>query len=134
MLNTKTRRLFLGLAASVALAGCFKVGQGLPPDAPPYVKAMPNAGQITTVDVAGLKSVTYPTTASVDDALAFYRDLAAANQLPEGQAPSTAAAEGQKSAAFGDPNSPNYMVVIARPQPPGTLVVVTYKPPPKTGG
>jgi hypothetical protein len=128
----QTRRLFIGLAAALALGGCFKVGRGLPADAPPYVKALPDAANIVSVDVAGMKSVTYQTGSSVDDDLAFYRNLASANQLPEGPVPSTTpGVAGQKSAAFGDPNSPNYMIVLARPRTPGSAVVLTYKLPAK---
>jgi hypothetical protein len=127
------RSLFLGIATALALSGCFKVSNALPADAPSFVKLYPGSAQVVTVDVAGMKSVVYQAPSAAPDAvLTFYRTQAAAEQMPEQAAPPQANAPAdQKQAVFGDPSGAKFLVVVARPQGTGTMVSLTYKPPPK---
>jgi len=126
------RRVFLALAASLALAGCFKVSNSLPADAPAYVRTYPGAAQIITVDVAGMKAVAFKAAATPDEVLAYYRTQAHTDGMAESAAPPQAGAKpGQKAVVFGDPNTPKFLVVTVQPQEQGTMVSLTYKPPAK---
>ena len=132
-ISSNKRSLFLGLAAALALSGCFKVSNTLPADAPSFVKLYPGSAQVVTVDLAGMKSVVYQAPAAAPDAvISFYRTQAATDQMAEQAAPPQANAPAdQKQAVFGDPSGDKFLVVVARPQGTGTMVSLTYKPPPK---
>jgi hypothetical protein len=124
----------LGLAASLALAGCFKVGNSVPADAPSYVKVYPGAPQVVTVDVAGMKMVTFEAAASPDQVIQFYRDDAASAGLTENtQAEAANKNANQRTLAYGDPNSDKFLIVVVQAHNTGSMVNVTYKPPAKAG-
>ena len=110
-------------------SACIKVSNSLPADAPSYIKLYPGAAQVVLVDVAGMKSATYQSNGKIDAVMAFYRAQAASEQMPEGRVPPQANAPAdQQSAVFGDPATQKFLVVVARPHEPGTMVNLTYKP------
>jgi hypothetical protein len=135
-LKTKSG-LALLLAAALTLGGCFKISNGLPPDAPAYVKVYPGATGVMSIDAGIMKSVTFQAPDTPATVMLFYRSQAAAAQMPESQSPNqTNAPAGQESAVFGDPKDNGaFMVVAARPQPQGqgSTVSLMYKPAPKAG-
>ena len=135
MNGRKMRHVALGLAASLALAGCFKVGNSVPADAPSYVKVYPGAPQVVTVDVAGMKMVTFEAAASPDQVIQFYRDDAASAGLVENTQAEAQASKNpsQRVLAYGEPNTDKFFMVVVQTHNTGSMVNVTYKPPAKAG-
>ena len=125
-------KLIVALAAVALLGGCIKMDKTPPKDLPAYVQVYPGAGQVMSLNVAGMSALAFQAPAKPDDVISFYRNQAAANGLPESAAPASAnAATGQQQATFGDPASDRLLVVVVRPQGDGSMVSLTYKAPAK---
>jgi hypothetical protein len=127
------KKLFTALtvAVAVAMGGCVKLSSAPPTDLPNYVKIMPGAQQLGTMDMGLMKGEMFQTTSSPDDVIAFYRAQAQAAGLPEqpGQAGTDPT---KKQATFADANAARMLTVVAQTQNGATMVTLAYRPAPKS--
>src|SRR5258707_15665479 len=113
------KTMIVGLAAvALLVGGCMKVGNAPPKDLPAYVQVYPGAAQVVSMNVGPMSALAFQASAKPDEVIAFYRDLAKTNDLPETQAPAQANAPAdQRQAVFGEPAGGRMLVVVARPHP-----------------
>src|SRR5579872_7301062 len=121
-----------GLATAAALAatgGCIKMDKNPPKDLPSYVKLYPGAQPEATMSMGPLSMEMETTADAPDTVMAFYRNQAAADGLVEKpvSAPANATA-GQMQTQFSDASGDKTLIVLVKPQNPGTLVSLTYRP------
>jgi hypothetical protein len=117
----------LAVTAAVALGGCVKLSSTPPTDLPPYVKLMPGAQQMGTMDMGVMKGELFQTTSSLDDVVAFYRAQAQADGLPEQPNQATSAAD-KRQVMFADPTATRMLTVVAQTQNGATMVTLAYRP------
>jgi hypothetical protein len=117
------------LASLALLGGCVKMDKNPPKDLPDYVQLYPGAQPMMNMNMGVLSAEVETTTDTPDTVMAYYRTQAAANGLIEKPAAAPAnATAGQEQAQFADTTGTKILVVIAKPQSPGTMVTLTYKP------
>ncbi len=122
----------LGLAALAALGllgGCLKIDKNPPKDLPSYVKLYPGAQPTATMSMGPMTSELETTTDPPETVIAYYRTQAAADGLTEKTVAAPAnASPGQMQTTFSDATGDKMLIVLAKPQNPGTLVSLTYRP------
>lgn len=123
------KQWIVALAAVGLLGGCVKMDKNPPKDLPSYVKLYPGATPTATMSLGPLTSEMETTTDAPQTVIDYYRSQAAADGLTEKQvnAPANASA-GQMQTQFSDATGDKMLIVLARPQSPGTLVSLTYRP------
>ena len=123
------KQWIVALAAVALLGGCIKMDKNPPKDLPSYVKLYPGGQPTATMSMGPLSSEIETTTDSPQAVIDIYRTQAAADGLDEKQVTAPASASpGQLQAQFSDAAGEKMLVVLARPQNPGTLVSLTYRP------
>ena len=125
------KKLILGFAAvasAAALSGCIKMDKTPPKNLPAYVKLYPGSTQVMNMTMGGVTADAFTTPDSPDTVIAFYRTQATSDGLTETQTPSKTTSPDQKQVAFTDPSG-KLLVVIAKPQAPGSMVSLTWKTP-----
>ena len=117
------------LAVVALIGGCVKMDKNPPKDLPSYVTLYPGAQPTATMSLGPLSSEMETTTDSPQTVIDYYRTQAAANGLTEKpvNAPANASA-GQMQVQFSDATGDKMLIVLARPQNPGTMVSLTYRP------
>jgi hypothetical protein len=91
------------------------------------VKLYPGAQPMMTMNMGVLSSEVETTTDTPDTVMAYYRNEAAANGLTE-KAMAPPAKPGQLQTQFTDATGAKILVVTAQPQPPGTMLSLSYRP------
>ena len=124
--------LILGIAAiasAAALGGCVKMDKNPPKDLPGYVRLYPGAQPTATMSMGPLSTEMETTTDAPAAVMTFYRSQAAADGLVEKPVSTPAnASAGQLQTQFSDAAGDKMLIVLVRPQPPGTLLSLTYRP------
>ena len=120
----------LGAAAALAaLGGCVKMDKNPPKDLPGYVRLYPGAQPTATMSMGPLSTEMETTTDAPAAVMTFYRSQAAADGLVEKPVSTPAnASAGQLQTQFSDAAGDKMLIVLVRPQPPGTLLSLTYRP------
>jgi hypothetical protein len=117
----------LAIAATLSVGACVKLSNAPPTDLPAYVKIMPGAQQLGTMDMGVMKGEMFQTTSSLDDVVAFYRTQAQADGLPE-QPTQGATDPSKRQATFSDGGATRMLTVVAQTQNGGTMVTLAYRP------
>jgi hypothetical protein len=119
----------VALVAMALLGGCVKMDKNPPKDLPDYVKLYPGAQPTATMSMGPLSTEMEATTDAPETVMAFYRSQAAADGLTEKPVSAPAnASSGQLQTQFTDATGDKTLIVLVRPQTPGTLVSLTYRP------
>jgi hypothetical protein len=100
-----------------------------PKDLPGYVKLYPGAQPTATMSMGPLSTEMETTADTPEAVMAFYRSQAAADGLVEKPVSAPAnASPGQVQTTFSDASGDKTLIVLVRPQNPGTLLSLTYRP------
>jgi hypothetical protein len=117
------------VAALTVVGGCVKMDKNPPKDLPGYVKLYPGAQPTATMSMGPLSTEMETTADAPETVMAFYRSQAAADGLVEKPVNAPAnAAPGQVQTTFSDATGDKTLIVLVRPQSPGTLLSLTYRP------
>jgi hypothetical protein len=123
------KKWIAALAAVALVGGCVKMDKNPPKDLPDYVKLYPGGQPMMSMNLGVLSSEVETTTDSPATVIAYYRTEAAADGLTEKTAaPQANATAGQLQVQFSDATGSKLLVVVAKPQPPGTMVSLSYRP------
>jgi hypothetical protein len=123
------KKWIAALAAVALVGGCVKMDKNPPKDLPDYVKLYPGGQPMMSMNLGVLSSEVETTTDSPATVIAYYRTEAAADGLTEKTAaPQANATAGQLQVQFSDAKGSKLLVVVAKPQPPGTMVSLSYRP------
>ena len=123
------KQWIVALAAATLVGGCIKMDKNPPKDLPSYVKLYPGAQPMASMSMGPMTSEMETTTDSPETVIAYYRTQAAADGLTEKPVATPAnASAGQMQTTFADATGDKTLIVLVKPQNPGTLVSLTYRP------